>query len=284
MSESSSGSPLPPIRRARDYHLYTEDGRRLLDLYLDDGAALFGHRPDLLGRELKSVLGRGLLGNLPSSYAARLRRALRRALPGHTWFGLAATVGDALELLRRQLAIEALTPREVQDPVLDQAWLGAQVAWWRPLCDEQPPGGAWLEIGPAALVHRLPFAVGAGPVTVSTRRPGPAPAAGVAGAAAAISPVLLAGATFALQRLERTSGVRVAAAGGWPPLGHGWRRSGIYVVADFPRHRYGAVWAAFLAAGVLLNPRYPGPSILPGTASAGELALLRGLFHTCPGA
>ncbi|MDE0227877.1 MAG: class III aminotransferase, partial [Spirochaetaceae bacterium] len=70
--------PLPEIRRARDFHLYTGDGRRLLDLYLDGGAALLGHRPALLGRELKSVLGRGLLGNLPSVHGARLVRVLHR--------------------------------------------------------------------------------------------------------------------------------------------------------------------------------------------------------------
>jgi hypothetical protein len=54
-------------------------------------------------------------------------------------------------------------------------------------------------------------------------------------------------------------------------------------MADYPPRQHEAVFAAFLAAGVLLNPRYPGPSILPGTVSAGEAALLLRLFATHPG-
>ena len=388
-------SPLPRIRRARGYHLYTDAGRRLLDLYLDGGAALLGHRPDLLGRQLKGVLGRGLIAPLPSRYGAHLLRALRQALPAHRWFGVAVTRAAALELLRRQLDLPALPP--VADPLLDPEWRQAQVAWWRPLSGEQPAGGDWLERGPAALVHRLPFAIGAGPVTVSTRaaaggdpsggiavaaacaapgagagdpdervphdpggvglsdidavgRSGGDPhgtdgegavaagaaggdagevaasdwaASGMAGAVAArvggrepgeaavideggagvadavstatvaapglagadaTSPLLLAGAAVALHRLLRPAELqRVTAPGSWPQAAPGWRRSGVYVVAEFPSECYAAVHTAFLAAGVLLNPAYPGPSILPGSASTGEWALLRRLFLAHPG-
>ena len=278
---------LPRVRRARGYRLYTEDGRRLLDLYLDGGGALLGHRPELLGRELKNVVGRGLIGNLPSSYAARLLRTLRQALPGHAWFGIAPTAGAARRLLRRQLGGAPSLPLEVADPLLDPAWSGAQVAWWRPLCGEQPAAGKWLQHGPAALLHRLPFAAGAGPVTVSTRDPGDAAALGGGGADAAatpaISPLLLAGADAALRRLLRTARERSTVAHGWPQMAPGWRRSGIYVMAAYPPREHAAVYAAFLAAGVLLNPHYPGPSILPGAVSPGELALLRRMFGTCPG-
>ena len=410
-------SPLPRIRRARGYHLYSDAGRRLLDLYLDGGAALLGHRPDQLGRQLKGVLGRGLIAPLPSRYGAHLLRALRQALPAHRWFGVAATRAAALELLRRQLDLPALPP--VADPLLDPEWRQAPVAWWRPLSGEQPAGGDWLERGPAALVHRLPFAIGAGPVTVSTRaavtadprrgsavdptgaaapgadaggdpsggiavaaacaapgagagdpdegvphdpsgvglsdinavgRSGGDPrgtdgegavaagaaggdagevaasdwaASGMVGAAAArvggrepgeaavidegvagvadavstaavaaaglagadaTSPLLLAGAAVALHRLLRPAELqRVTAPGSWPQAAPGWRRSGVYVVAEFPSECYAAVHAAFLAAGVLLNPTYPGPSILPGSASPGEWALLRRLFLAHPG-
>ena len=272
---------LPPVRRARGYRLYTEDGRRLLDLYLDGGAALLGHRPELVGRALKNVAGRGLLGNLPSSYPDRLRRLLRQALPGHTWFGIAATADDALGLLRGRLgdALVPPAPLQVADPLSDPNWREAPIAWWRPLCDEQPAGGAWLAHGPAALLHRLPFAVGAGPVTVSIRQN----ESGECASAPDVSPLLLAGAAAALRRLLRTATERSAVASVWPPAAPGWRRSGIYVMADYPPHRHQSVFGAFLAAGVLLNPSYPGPSILPGPASPGEAALLRRLFATEPG-
>ena len=272
-------APLPPVRRARGYRLYTEDGRRLLDLYLDGGAALLGHRPELLGRALKNVAGRGLLGNLPSSYPDRLRRLLRQALPGHAWVGIAATADDALGLLRGRLGEALAPPLQVADPLSEPNWHEAQVAWWRPLCAEQPAGGAWLAHGPAALLHRLPFAVGAGPVTVSAREGG----TGECATAPDVSPLLLAGAAAALRQLLRTAAERGAVASVWPPAAPGWRRSGVYVMADYPPHRHQAVRGAFLTAGVLLNPRYPGPSILPGTVSPGEAALLRRLFATQPG-
>ena len=282
----ASGLPLPRIRRARGYRLYTTDGRRLLDLYLDGGGALLGHRPDLLGRHLKAVLGRGLTAALPSRYGAHLLRALRQALPGQRWFGVAVTRAEALRLLCARLGL-ATVPR-VADPLLDLDWRRAPVAWWRPLSAEQPPAAAWPEPGPAALVHRLPFALGAGPVTVSTGAGGDPGAAGAAphlAGADTVSPLLLAGAAVALQRLQRSPEARPPGpAAGWPAPAPGWRRNGVYVVAEFPERHYPAVHAAFLAAGVLLNPHYPGPSILPGSASPGERALLRRLFRTRPGA
>lgn len=271
----------PGVRRARDFHLYTEDGRRLLDLYLDDGAALLGHRPEGLARELKNVLGRGLTGNLPSGYGARLARALRRVLSGHAWFGIAPTAADAWRLLRERLADAPSSLAEVPDPLYDHDWRSAQVAWWRPLCGEQPPDGAWLEGGPEALVHRLPFRIGAGPVTVSTREPGDD--TGTPHAAGGVSPLLLSGATAALRQLTRGVPERLAVAARWPRELGVWRRSGIYLLANYPRRQHAAVRAAFLAAGVLLNPHYPGPNTLPGSASPGEWRLLQRLFATCPG-
>ena len=280
-----SGVALPMVGRARAFHLYTVDGRRLLDLYLDGGAALLGHRPERLGRELSSVMARGLIGNLPSVHGARLMRVLRRLLPGHRWFGIAASADDAWRLLRARVAGLPATPADAADPLRDPGWREAPVAWWRPLCEQQPLGGAWLEQGPAALLHRLPFRIGAGPVTVSTRDPGgPDASPGAEGAAASISPLLLSGAAAALNRMARAAPERLHSAARWPHHLGAWRRSGVYLTADYPRPDHGRVHAAFLAAGVLLNPRYREASILPAAASRGELQLLERLFGIRPGA
>ena len=275
-----SGVALPTVRRARDFHLYTEDGRRLLDLYLDGGGALLGHRSDRRAAEMKNVLGRGLAGNLPSGYGARLARILRHVLPGHGWFGIAASDDDAWRLLRERRAGAVPSLGEVADPLYDRDWRTAAVAWWRPLCGEQPPDGAWLDGGPAALLHRLPFRIGAGPVTVSTREP-------VTGAAqphavGSVSPLLLSGAAVALGHLARGAPQRLAGAARWPSKLGAWRRSGVYLLADYPRRQHAAVHAAFLAAGVLLNPDHSGPNVLPGSASPGEWQLLRRLFAAHP--
>ena len=280
-----SGVALPMVGRARDFHLYTVDGRRLLDLSLDGGAALLGHRPERLGRELSSVMARGLIGNLPSVHGARLMRVLRRLLPGHRWFGIAASADDAWRLLRDRVAGLPATPADAADPLRDPDWREAPVAWWRPLCEQQPLGGVWLEQGPAALLHRLPFRIGAGPVTVSTRDPGgPDASPGAEGAAASISPLLLSGAAAALNRMARAAPERLHSAARWPHHLGAWRRNGVYLVADYPCRDHGRVHATFLAAGVLLNPRYREASILPAAASRGELQLLERLFGIRPGA
>ena len=282
MTGATRGQALPAVRRARDFHLYTADGRRLLDLYLDDGAALLGHRPERLGRELKNVLDRGLLGNLPSSHASRLVRVLRRLLPGHRWFGIAVGADAAWRLLQARMVGLPATPAGAADPLRDPDWQQAPVAWWRPLCDRQPFDGVWSSDGPAALLHRLPFGIGAGPVTVSTRNPGepeaaPAHASGSLGAS--VSPLLLAGAATALNRLQRAAPQRLRSAAQWPRRMPGWRRDGIYLSAEFSPRDHRRVYAACLAAGVLLNPRYPGPAILPATVSRGERQLLERLFR-----
>lgn len=276
MSGTVAGSALPAIRRARDFHLYTADGARLLDLHLDDGAALLGHRPERLGRELKNVIERGLIADLPSVHGARLVRVLRRLLPGHRWFGIAASVGDAWQLLRERVEGLPATPAEAADPLRDPDWREAPVAWWRPLCDGQPFGGDWPADGPAALLHRLPFRIGAGPVTVSTRDPGEPEAGG----GASVSPLLLAGAATALGRLARVAPQRLQSAAGWPQRVSGWRRSGVYLVPDYPARDHRRVHAAFLAAGVLLNPHYPGAAILPAAMSRGERQLLERLLKS----
>ncbi len=273
---------LPAVRRARDFHLYTADGRRILDLYLDGGAALLGHRPARLGRELKNLLERGLAGNLPSVHGARLVRTLRGLLPGHRWFGIAASVDAAWRLLCGRIDRLPATLAEAADPLRDPGWREAPVAWWRPLCEQQPLGGAWLEQGPAALLHRLPFRIGAGPVTVSTREP----VAAGAGQheAGSVSPLLLSGAAAALRHLARAAPQRLAAAAHWPVDLGAWRRTGIYVLPNYPRCQHAGVFAAFLHAGVLLNPHHPAPNILPASASPGEWRLLRRLFAAHPGA
>ncbi|MDR3145398.1 MAG: hypothetical protein LBU21_03905, partial [Treponema sp.] len=63
---------LPRIRRARDFRLYTEDGKRLVDLWQDGGRALLGHTPPALFREIKNTAARGLAAPLPGFHEARL--------------------------------------------------------------------------------------------------------------------------------------------------------------------------------------------------------------------
>jgi glutamate-1-semialdehyde aminotransferase len=63
---------IPPINRARDYRLYTQDGRRLVDLWQYGGRAVLGHNPPGVLRELKNSAERGLFVPLPHPRDKRL--------------------------------------------------------------------------------------------------------------------------------------------------------------------------------------------------------------------
>lgn len=269
MAELSPQSLLPVIRRARGYRLYGQDGRRYLDLWQGGGRALLGHRPARVTTVLKNVISTGLVTDLPSVYTGRLERALGQHLPRHRHFRLAGSLEAALGLASQYLG-RTVTAAELRDPLSEPPIGNGEMAFWRPFLET--PAGA------VVLLPVLPFSVAGAPVPVGFAEPPPPgfPLSEV------LSPMVLAGALRALHDLKRR------AAPEWlrPDLlegARGWRQRGPYVKAEFPELRYRAVFAAFLAEGVLLNPRCGEPSILPSEASSGEVEKMIGLFRRFPG-
>ncbi len=84
-----NGNPLPLFRRARGYRLYDHSGQRYLDLYQGNGSGLLGHRAFRITTELKDVISRGLISDLPSVYLRRMEKAglVRRESSGWIWAG-----------------------------------------------------------------------------------------------------------------------------------------------------------------------------------------------------
>jgi len=264
---------IPPIRRARGYRLYDHRGGRYLDLWQNGGHSLLGHRGLHLMSLLKNLLSRGLLGDLPGVQGRHLEKALALRLPGYAYARLARGGREALALASLFLG-RPVAEEEVFDPALDPPQRQAQVARWRPLLDYPPQGPG----GPRVLLPVLPFAAAGAPAAVCFDAEPPADFP----ASQALSPVLLAGAARCLYDLAR---YRLPE---WhrPDLlagAAGWEQRGIYLRARCAPERYPAVFRAFLAAGVLLNPRYPGPSLLPAEASPGEVAKMIQLFRENPG-
>ncbi len=72
---------LPPIRRTRGPRLYAADGRRFLDLWLDDGRDILG----AVGRSIRTYAAnasdKGLLRPYPGLYEHRLEKAVLAAWP-----------------------------------------------------------------------------------------------------------------------------------------------------------------------------------------------------------
>jgi hypothetical protein len=85
MGDSASGTPrtylLPPgriARRAREWRVYDQTGRRYVDFWQADGSAFLGHRPRGLGRLVEAEIDRGLWTALPTAWPRRLEKALER--------------------------------------------------------------------------------------------------------------------------------------------------------------------------------------------------------------
>lgn len=265
----------PEVLRARDFRLYTRGGRRLVDLWLNGGAALLGHTPHLLLRELKNTASRGLFAPFPHFLEGRFIRALSRLFPGRTFRFYASSPAVVEALLKK-----------------------GEAGLWRPFLDPGAPLAAAAD-APPVLIPVLPGIQGwrgglpqglcvlAMDSTDSTRKNANPENAVVPGAASLPSgdflpPVLLAVAVRGIYDLIAAAPERGSPV--WPRITRAlnnnspWQRRGIYLSlkADYGlRAEEGLeVWAVlfrrFLDAGFLLPPIPDHPLIIPGVLSPGE--------------
>ncbi len=252
---------LPAIKRARGYRLYDVQGRRYLDLYQNRGASLLGHRPPAVSVAVKNVISRGLYAPLPSVYERRLAKALFAAFPGYRALRVYANSERLLHALSVLNGAD-LSVEEIPDPVF-QDCAGKPIAFFRPflpLPSEHSPA-VLLPIVPA------PFPFG---IALFKEEPG-----SDMHPSDVLSPVLLSGAIQALYDLGRygtSFGEHVWSLFDMP----GWGRRGPYLYPLCGKDAYPDLFREFLGKGILLSPFFPGPSIIPGEFSPGELVPLIG--------
>lgn len=252
---------VPAILRARAFRLYTRDGNRLVDLWQNGGAAVLGHTPPLVLRELKNTASRGLFAPFPHFLEARFIKALSGLFPGRT-FTLYASPPPALEALIKT----------------------GGAALWRPFLDEKAPLAVPPD-APPVLVPVLPgiqlwrgnLPHGLCVLACSPANETPFPAGDL------LSPVLLAAAARGLYDLSAAAKERASPA--YPRVMQAlrespWQRQGIYLsLRQAPdTETWAALFRRFLDAGFLLPPHPAHPAILPGELSPGEEAKLAALF------
>ena len=272
---------IPEINRARGYFLYTADGKRYLDMALDGGRLIMGHRQKGYGQALKNAIDKGILPSFPSPYAHRLKQAVR-ALFGagcHVYLfkseehAKAALATQGLEhTLWRPLAFNTDTASSVanaRDPITDPI-------------NHKPSSNMDTQKSTATL--ELP---------VIPLLPVPAPfAPGVVVSKTElniveepVSPVILAGAVRALYNLKAF--LAEADYSAWEKDGIAeackgkWRVELPYLYPLCKRNQYPVVWDAFFEAGIILSFDYDTPSVLSPDLSDGNRKKLLKLLAEC---
>jgi hypothetical protein len=254
--ESSLLRLVPEVLRARDFRLYTKTGR-LVDLWQNNGAAVLGHTPSSLLRELKNTASRGLYAPFPHFLEARYHKALSRVFPDRSfrlYFApppeLETLVADGNAALWRPFANSA-SPLEVPEspPVLIPVVPGIQA--WRD----------GLPLGLCVLAAKDSAAIGGD----------------------FLPPILLAAAIRGVYDL--ISAAQARANPKYPRVAEAlknslWQRGGIYLtMRQKPSQtEWAALFRRFLENGFLLPPDPSQPLILPGVLSPGEEAKLASLL------
>jgi hypothetical protein len=262
---------VPTVLRARDFRLYTGAGR-LVDLWQNNGAAVLGHTPPSMLREIKNTASRGLYAPFPHFLETRYHKALSGIFPG------------------RSFRLYAAPP-----PELEKLSADGTAALWRPFADsdaplmvpESPPvlipvvpgiqtWRAGLPMGLCVLAIKEAASIGPGDLSPGDLSPGDF-----------MPPVLLAAAIRGIYDLISAATARATI--NYPRIakalknGEGqspWQRSGIYLT---PRQKpsqteWAALFRRFLENGFLLPPLSSQPLILPGVLSPGEEAKLASLL------
>jgi len=250
---------IPAILRARAYRLYAQDGRRLIDLWLSGGAAIMGHTPANILREIKNTASRGLYSPFPHFTTDRYLKALLKIFPG------------------RSFRLYAAPP-----PELSVLFNSGEAKLWRPFVNPKDP---------FAVTENAPVLIPVLPGIQIWRGGLPLGLCVVAAKDASffdsekqfpesdnLPPVLLAAAARGIYDLlaapERANlnFPRIEKA----LLNSRWRRAGIYLeLREKPEtDEWAILFHKFLEAGFLLPPAPSFPVILPGELSDGEEAKL----------
>ncbi|MCL2373899.1 MAG: hypothetical protein FWC65_01480 [Treponema sp.] len=272
---------LPKVLRARDFRLYLEGGKRLVDLWRWGGRAVLGHKPPKVLADLKNAAERGLFTPLPHPLERRVINALGNFFPNRA-VRLYMDERSRERALAASgfIAAHAAPPCDPAFPCDGGAYIGAKsgVSLWRPfLAAQENPDREQCDI----MLPVLPSPTAPAALILNKNIEDLFPGGDI------IPPVLLAPAARALYNLAAAL-KHFPANRNWPEypkirkaLSSGiWRRQGIYITAkpDTGTEEYETIFRRFLEGGFLIPPSPCEPIILPLAMSAGEEAKLAELL------
>jgi hypothetical protein len=282
MYDDGSSSPLlrqlPQIRRARDYRLYTGDGRRLTDLWQYGGQSLLGHTVPHQLLEMKNNASRGLFVPFPNQFEGRLEKAFHLLFPGRVIriYKNRESMQEAFSQANFECPMEHFLP----DPALGQTTAHNTLSLWRPFLGDAENTCTQADI----LMPVLPFSWMNGPrvllieKVVSKNFPPSDLLSSV------ISSSLLAS-IYALMKQNSSE------KADYSTLIHdlsktSWQPRGIYLTNPYFKDDsfYKEIFCRFLQEGFLIPPKRNLPLILPvkpNALSVGETAKLMLLLTEC---
>lgn len=112
------------IKRARGHRLYTTRGEKILDLSMDGGRAVLGHRPNGLSLTLKNSIDRGIYVDNGTEFKNRLKKDLSKRFPNH----------PHMILLDHRVFLENYLTESISDPLFGDTSSG-RVSVWRPFLE-----------------------------------------------------------------------------------------------------------------------------------------------------
>ncbi|GBU28762.1 hypothetical protein R84B8_02324 [Treponema sp. R8-4-B8] len=247
---------IPTVLRARGFRLYLSNGKRLVDLWLNGGAAVLGHTPPNILRELKNTASRGLYAPFPHFTESRYLKSLSKIFPGRV-LRLYAAPPQKLSLLFNNGDAKLwrpfsnpTSPFAVTDnaPILIPVLPGIQL--WR---GGLPLGLCITAIESGNQLANLPQSDILPPVLLATATRGIYD--------------LFAAPNRATPQLQRVEKVLKKSR---------WQQRGIYLELreKAETENWTTLFQKFMEAGFLLPPAQSFPLILPGELSDGEEAKL----------
>lgn len=247
------------LRRCRDYHLYDQKGRRLLDMNLGGGRCLFGHKPRGLGSYLKRVLDQGLASAYSSVYQDRLSRFLQKQFPAYQ-----AVFFPSPEGMEEALQKYGISSQDFYDPA--NPGLGKNQNEKKDQSDYQIYRYFLSEKPSASLLRLMVPYPGPGSAEIILFRQIDFPDLP---SQSWVSPIVLAGLYYMLDHAdifinELTSSLRSLPEN---PL---FKQKGPYLQALFPPQKMKYYQDKFLDNGILISDDYKTSSILPLCLSDGE--------------
>lgn len=242
------------IKRARGPFLYTEKGRRLTDLYQENGRAILGWGGSSAFTMLKNALDRGATGSFRTCFSYRLEKAVNAL-----FFGCRR---KAFVFVKKSDCLSAALKISAKNTFVWKPWADSAFNADSADCIVFEPPLPWTSgIFILAVKEELSEKISDDILKETARLPSPVEAAAARSVYNLIS---------ALQvRQEKDWFVYDLA------LIKYWSRRGPYLFPKMKKELYGKFLLHCLDLGIVVSPVYEQPSIVPFGADKGVFEILK---------